>query len=373
MAVVVAFLIGCAVVLMVGGSGVRAEASQGEKQGRTEATNEQEHSSGAAPEKDRCEGTRTIFTMGSDYATNDVPGCPQGGVLSGTDRQDDLLYAGVGEDEVRGLGGDDDLWGGTDGDVMYGGPGSDLLESSGERSGDRSKDVLHGGEGGDTMFGDEGEDVLYGEDGDDFLGGAFDGRQRDRLYCGEGKDKVLADWRDYVDSSCERGSVERAPKVIQASEVLFGTDKADYLDGGGGDDELHGFGSPDAQADELLGGDGRDVLHGEAGTDFIYGEQGDDVLHGGDGGDILLVGGEGEDVVYGGDGDDFLEEPADGRRDKLYCGNGTDEYSAEKIDRVSGSCEKGRLVDTGGPPLLLLAGAALCGALMVLRYVVRSA
>jgi Ca2+-binding RTX toxin-like protein len=223
------------------------------------------------------------------------------------------------------------------------------------------------------MFGDEGEDVLYGEDGDDFLGGAFDGRQRDRLYCGEGSDKVLADWRDYVDGSCEGGSVERAPKTIQESEVLSGTDKADYLDGGGGDDRVHGFGSPDAQADELLGGDGRDVLHGGAGMDFVYGEQGDDVLHGGDGGDILLVGGEGADVVYGGDGNDNIEETGDGQRDKLYCGEGRDNYSAEKIDHVAASCEKGKLVGTGGPPLLLLAGAALCGALMMLRHVVRSA
>jgi hypothetical protein len=235
--VVVAFLIGCADLLTAGASGVRAEASQEEKQGRAEATKEQKHSGGAAPEEARCEETRTIFTMGFDYTTNDVPGCPQGGVLSGTDGQKDLLYAGVGEDEVRGLGGDDELWGGADGDVMYGGPGSDLLESSGKRSGDRSKDVLYGGEGGDTMFGDEGEDVLYGEDGDDFLGGSFDGRQRD----------------------------------------------------------------------------------------------------------------------------------------KLYCGNGTDEYSAEKIDHVFGSCEKGRLVDTGGPHLILLASAALCSALMMLRHAVRSA
>lgn len=374
MAVVVkAFVIGCAVLLMVGGSEVRAEVSQEEKQGRTEATKEQEHSGGATSEEGHCEETRTIFTMGSDYTTNDVPGCPQGGVLSGTDGQDDLLYAGVGEDEVRGLGDDDELWGGADGDVMYGGSGSDLLESSGKRSGDKSKDVLHGGEGGDTMFGDEGEDVLYGEDGDDFLGGAFDGRQRDKLYCGEGRDKVLANWRDYVDGSCEGGSVERAPKTIQVSEVLSGTDKADYLDGGGGDDEIHGFGSPDAQADELLGGDGRDVLHGGTGMDFVYGEQGDDVLHGGDGGDILLVGGEGEDVVYGGHGNDNIEETGDGQRDRLYCDEGRDDYSAEKIDYVDSSCEKGKLVDTGGPPLLLLAGAALCGALMILRSVIRYA
>jgi hypothetical protein len=229
-AVVGAFLIVCTVLLMVGASGARAVASQEEKQGRAEATKEQERSDGAAPEGDRCGGTR----INARGLTNDVPGCPTGGLL----------------------------------------------------------------------FGTEGADILAGEKGED---------------------------------------------------------------------EVRALGTPAGQADELYGGPDDDVLHGGAGMDFLYGEQDDDVLYGGDGADILLVGGKGADVIYGGDGDDFFEEPADGQRDRLHCGKGTDEYSAEKIDHVSGSCEKGRLVDTGGPPLLLLAGAALCGVLVMLRYVVRSA
>ena len=128
--------------------------------------------------------------------------------------------------------------------------------------------------------------------------------------------------------------------------LLTGTEGADILTGEKGKDEVRALGTPDGQADELYGGDGAD---------------------------ILLVGGKGADVIYGGDGDDLFEEAADGQRDELYCGKGRDEYSAEKIDYVSGSCEKGRLVDTGGPPLLLLAGAALCSALMMIRYMVRSA
>jgi hypothetical protein len=51
MAAVASFLIGCAVLLMVGASGVQAGASQEEKQGRTEATKEQEHSGGQHPKK----------------------------------------------------------------------------------------------------------------------------------------------------------------------------------------------------------------------------------------------------------------------------------------------------------------------------------
>ena len=224
----------CAILVVVGASGVRAEASQEEKQEGTEATKEQEHPDGATSEGDRCEGTRIIVREGVGYLTNDVPGCPTGGLLSGT----------------------------------------------------------------------EGADILSGEEGED---------------------------------------------------------------------EVRALGTPDGQADELYGGSDDDVLYGGAGMDFLYGQQDDDVLYGGDGDDILLVGGKGADAIYGGDGDDFFEESGDGQRDKLYCGKGRDEYSAEKIDYVSSSCEEGRLVDTGGPPLILLAAGALCTALMMIRYVIRPA
>jgi hypothetical protein len=54
------------------------------------------------------------------------------------------------------------------------------------------------------VSGDEGEDVIYGGDGDDFL--FANDRQRDRVYCGEGRDKYLADKIDYVSSACEKKS-----------------------------------------------------------------------------------------------------------------------------------------------------------------------
>jgi hypothetical protein len=110
MALVVAFLIGCAVVLMAGASGVRAEASQEEKPGRTEAAKEQGQSGVAASEGgDRCEGTREInINLPARFTTNDLPGCPKGGPLLGTDRTD-FLAGEDGDDEIRGLGGRDDL------------------------------------------------------------------------------------------------------------------------------------------------------------------------------------------------------------------------------------------------------------------------
>jgi Ca2+-binding RTX toxin-like protein len=97
----------------------------------------------------------------------------------------------------------------------------------------------------------------------------------------------------------------------------------------------------------------KDVLHGGSGRDDLTGGDGDDVLYGGDGDDNWwwgvkglrclcgLSGGRGEDVLYGGDGNDVLiaEWSSERKRDRLYCGKGTDEYTADKIDFVSSSCE----------------------------------
>ena len=174
-AVVGVLLMGCALLLMVVGcAGVRSGGSQEETQGRTEAT---------ASEEARCSQTRTYKGNYGGHrrvlTTNDVPGCPKGGLLSGTDKGDSL-NGKKGDDEIHGLDGYDSLHGGEGNDVIYGGPGW-----------------------GD-LSGDDGEDVLYGGDGNDTLDGTLGGRQQDKLYCGEGRDRYLADENDYVDSSCEK-------------------------------------------------------------------------------------------------------------------------------------------------------------------------
>src|SRR5215204_386792 len=237
-AVVGTFLIGCAVLLLaVGCAGVGSEARHKEQTHSPQAT---------ASEEARCQGTRTILVKSwtnkgqvlVPYITNDVPGCPKGGLLTGTNKPDHLAGAD-GPDEIRGLGGSDQLEGRLGGDFIYGGPGDDELNNlafknvhghyfhghghyfrftSGIK--DLSKNVLNGGPGDDTIsggsahdrlvggkgsdviYGGTGEDVLYGGDGNDELDGR-DG-QRDKLYCGKGKDGYFADKNDYVDGSCEK-------------------------------------------------------------------------------------------------------------------------------------------------------------------------
>ena len=227
-AVVRAFLIGCAILfLVVSCAGTSSEAPQ-EGQGYTEATNKEQGRKAeatASEEEARCGGTRTIKEKyGGPVVTNDVSGCPKGGLLRGTDGRDKLDGLD-GDDEVRGLGGKDDITGGKGSDVLYGGPGNDFMKASDHASRDRfmSKDVLYGGPGRDYLFdhdaaddvlyggtGDDkqlfagkGEDVYYGGDGNDLVGDGEDG-QRDKLHCGEGRDQYMAEKLDYVDSSCEK-------------------------------------------------------------------------------------------------------------------------------------------------------------------------
>ena len=100
-AVVGAFVIGCA-VLLAGGCSLkgRSEAPK-EEQGRTEATERQARSPEATSEEARCGGMRSIKWYGESIVTNDVPGCPKGGLLSGTDKPDNP-EGRVGDDEIRG-------------------------------------------------------------------------------------------------------------------------------------------------------------------------------------------------------------------------------------------------------------------------------
>jgi Ca2+-binding RTX toxin-like protein len=119
------------------------------------------------------------------------------------------------------------------------------------------------------------------------------------------------------------------------NDTLIGTNGDDRLGGHRGNDTLVGLDGVDL----LIGGLGHDDIYGGPDRDFVVGWGGDDVLFGGDGRDEIL-GDAGADTMFGGDGSDTLIAWSfERKRDWLFCGSGTDHYSADKIDYVSSTCE----------------------------------
>ncbi|MGL5865645.1 MAG: Ig-like domain-containing protein, partial [Dermatophilaceae bacterium] len=107
-----------------------------------------------------------------------------------------------------------------------------------------------------------------------------------------------------------------------------GTNQADKIWAGAGDDTLRG----NDGADRIEGGDGNDNLVGGADDDILLDLAGDDVLKGGDGDDALSSGqGFGGDLNMGGRGKDFIvggndtaESFAGPDDDFIFAGDGTD-------------------------------------------------
>jgi Ca2+-binding RTX toxin-like protein len=207
----------------------------------------------------------------------------------------DFVWGGRGDDVIYGGDGDDELWGGPGNDVVHGGDGNDFIhvsngayspDDSGVAFGGAGDDVirgsdgidhLYGGEGNDRINGHDGIDYLDGGDGDDFLEG---GMGRDMVWGGAGNDVIYGEGEFYGPLS-NWGD----------ADLLFGGDGNDQIYGGGGNDHLEGG----AGNDILHGGLGDDHIHGGAGDDSLNGSFGNDVLDGGTGSNYL-IGGAGRDV-----------------------------------------------------------------------------
>ena len=154
-------------------------------------------------------------------------------VKFGTDGRD-FLVGTNGADKMFGKGGGDFLAGKKQDDVLYGGDGYDLIHGGavGWGMAPDGRDKLFGGDGPDCMFGGSQDDVLMGSSGNDEMGfycyefifdtgiDHFYGRtgndfvwswdysgggkaQRDLVFCGSGRDEVLADKLDRL-HDCER-------------------------------------------------------------------------------------------------------------------------------------------------------------------------
>lgn len=161
--------------------------------------------------------------------------------------------------------------------------------------------------------------------------------------------------------------------ILAGNDTISGTNLADYLLGGGGDDTIGGNLGNDtiaggSGADRLNGHEGNDVLNGDAGNDTIFGGNGADKINGGSGNDILngdagndvLDGGAGADKLYGKDGNDNLKG---GAGDDLLMGEvgndtlngdvGADTlYGGLGDDKLSGAAGNDRLFGDDGSDIL---------------------
>ncbi len=158
---------------------------------------------------------------------------------------------------------------------------------------------------------------------------------------------------------------ENPPDAADPGESINGTDEADLIVSGNGNDSINGLGGDDTilsngGIDEIFGGLGNDSLEGGKGDDYVRGEEGDDAIYGfggdddmkghdgddsisGNQGNDTLSGSKGYDLLRGGDGEDSLnggvgtDTLAGGEgRDTLTGWSGTDIFRFSGEDMVEG-------------------------------------
>jgi Ca2+-binding RTX toxin-like protein len=220
--------------------------------------------------------------------------------------QSDSIDAGAGDDYVAGLGGDDTLNGGPDSDSIDGGAGNDKVY------------------GGSAEYGGQG------------LGRYIDNPGKELLLGGDGNDLVLAN--ACIQKGCSGDTYIALDSTLEGNagdDVVTGGNQDDVITGGDGHDTLTGL----AGNDRLDGGTGDDRVDGGAGNDVLRGGAGSDTLDGGDGND-RMIGGSGQNLLMGGAGNDRFSV-RNGKRDRVDCGPGKDQVSADKRD-VLRHCERVR-------------------------------
>jgi Tol biopolymer transport system component len=127
-----------------------------------------------------------------------------------------------------------------------------------------------------------------------------------------------------ISNTCtRRGSGRVAGTPIR--DVIRGSDRRDVVRALGGNDVV-------------LSGGGPDVVDGGAGSDTLVTGLGDDRAIGGFG-DDWIVPGRGRDRVAAGSGDDRIQA-ADAAADRIGCGSGRDDVTADREDRVARDCER---------------------------------
>ena len=174
----------------------------------------------------------------------------------------------------------------------------------------------------------------HGENPDGTPAGGFNSHEvisgtdfADWIEAGNGDDTIYGDkGNDYLNGGAGADHIYGG----DGNDVILGGDIEDFLDGGAGDDIIYA-GTSAGALDVVIGGAGNDRLYGEAGIDEIYGGTGDDYIDAG-GDTDLAFGDSGNDVMFGGDGPDELRGGTGD--DMISGGSGGDKLLGEAGDDI---------------------------------------
>ncbi len=202
-------------------------------------------------------GYKFASVNGIDLTTGlTVEGGDQGDVLNGTDNADSIL-GGAGSDTIHGGLGDDTLVGGLDNDTVYGEGGTDVFVHN---SGD-GNDQLHENPGAlaiVTMNGVSNNDIYFTVDGYHLY--ATDTTNGEQLTLNNQYYQTNYGYKFGTLNGMDiTGGLTIQGTSATLGEHMKGTDQADTLDGGLGDDTIEGKGGADLFVHDV--GDGSDTLY----------------------------------------------------------------------------------------------------------------
>jgi len=283
------------------------------------------------------------------------------------DAGDDYLDGGRNNDTLYGGDGNDQIVGGAGSDFLYGDAGNDVLLAGVSKTGGDTGaiNVVYGGIGDDEIYGDIGADTIYGEAGNDRIDALagndaiYAGDGSDTVIAGAGSDLVVGGWgkdtiyadRDSSGNTANAGDVNTIYGDLDGTardstsvpgnaqdhqDLIYGDVGDDFIYAGYGDDTVYGLQGNDWieggwQADLIYAGvneagsvsatPSRNTIYGdtslaiaaqsppgllEAHRDRIYGDVGDDMVYAGEGADAVYTL-AGNDTVYAGNGDDVVD------------------------------------------------------------------
>lgn len=200
--------------------------------------------------------------------------------------------------------------------TAYGESGDDTIRWFGHAEGGAGNDTLVAGSSGSILVGGSGADTLTGSGAADLLFGH------------------TADLNGLYNYRAKPSGSDSANTISGGGgdDELFGGSGNDTMHGGDGDDRMYGWNGSDtmngdANNDLMYGGNDGDTMKGGSGNDTMYGEPGRDTMWGG-ANDDTMYGNDGRDTMYGDDGKDKLYGGS--ANDTLDGGAGSDKCSGEK-------------------------------------------